>query len=78
MERDMFDIRKFDEYKEADRREVKKAKGGLPLSLWDLYPSLANSNVEMCFGGGRRLMVYHRAEERGYEEAYQEFPGYDQ
>ena len=33
MDQDVFDIRKFDEYKEDNRREVKKAKGGLPLSL---------------------------------------------
>ena len=44
MKQDVFDIRKFDEYKEDNRREVKKAKGGLPLSLWDSYSALANSN----------------------------------
>lgn len=42
MKQDVFDIRKFDEYKEDNRREVKKAKGGLPLSLWDSYSALAN------------------------------------
>ena len=30
---DLFDITKFDSYKEDDRREVKKAKEGLPVSL---------------------------------------------
>ena len=30
MEQDVFDIRKFDEYKEDNRREVKAAEGGLP------------------------------------------------
>ena len=41
-----FDIRKFDEYREDNRLEVKKAKGGLPNSLWESYSSMAN-----CYGG---------------------------
>ena len=32
--------------KEDNRREVKKARGGLPVSLWDTYSSFAN-----CYGG---------------------------
>ena len=32
----MFDLSKFDEYKEDNRTEVKKAKGGLPASLWQI------------------------------------------
>ena len=35
--KDIFDISKFDSYKEDNRREVKKANGGLPVSLWDTY-----------------------------------------
>ncbi len=33
--RQEFSLAKFDEYREDNRREVKKANGGLPNSLWD-------------------------------------------
>ncbi len=42
----VFDLSQFDEYREDNRREVKKAEGGLPVSLWDTYSSFAN-----CYGG---------------------------
>lgn len=41
-----FDIRNFNEYRENNRLEVKKAKNGLPSSLWDTYSAMAN-----CYGG---------------------------
>lgn len=43
---EIFEISKFDSYREDNRREVKKAGDGLPLSLWDTYSSFAN-----CYGG---------------------------
>lgn len=44
--KDLFDISKFDSYKEDNRREVKKANGGLLVSLWDSYSAFAIAMVE--------------------------------
>ncbi len=52
-----FDIRKFDEYRENNCLEVKKAKSGLPNSLWDTYSAMAN-----CYGGMILLGVVEKEE----------------
>ena len=45
-----FDLSQFDEYREDNRREVKKADGGLPVSLWDTYSSLINADYHGLLG----------------------------
>lgn len=39
----LFDIKNYDSYKEDNRREVKKARGVLPVSLWESYSAMANA-----------------------------------
>lgn len=40
---ELFDLENFRKYKEDNRREVKSALNGLPLSLWETYSAFANS-----------------------------------
>ena len=44
MKQKLFELTHFDEYREGNRLEVKKANGGLPNNLWETYSSFSNCN----------------------------------
>lgn len=50
-----FDLNRFNEYREGNRLEVKKANKGLPVSLWDTYSSFANCNGGLIILGVKEL-----------------------
>ncbi|MBQ4256112.1 MAG: ATP-binding protein, partial [Oscillospiraceae bacterium] len=56
MKKERFDLSGFDEYREGNRLEVKKAGERLPDSLWETYSSFSN-----CSGG---VIVLGAAERR--------------
>ena len=64
-----FDIKEFDKYKEDNRLEVKKAKGGLPNSLWESYSAMAN-----CCGGIIILGVIENLDGSFYTTGLQDAP----
>ena len=57
----MFDLTRFNEYREDNRLEVKKASENIPVSLWDTYSAFAN-----CYGGIIVLGVKERPDGSWY------------
>lgn len=52
---ELFDISKFDAYKEDNRREVMRANHGLPLALWETYSAMANTYGGVIILGVKEL-----------------------
>lgn len=44
MEENLYDMQEISSYREGNRLEAKKAKGGIPNSMWETYSSFANTD----------------------------------
>ncbi len=70
MSEEIFDIKRFDQYREDNRLEVKKCEGGLPASLWESYSAMAN-----CYGGVIIIGVGERNDGSFYTTGLQDAAG---
>lgn len=66
---DVFDLAKFDSYREDNRLEVKSASGGLPQTLWETYSSMANT-----YGGVIVCGVKERKDQSWYTTGLENIP----
>lgn len=44
MEENLYNMQEISSYREGNRLEAKKAKGGIPNSMWETYSSFANTD----------------------------------
>lgn len=65
MEENLYNMQEISSYREGNRLEVKKAKGGIPNSMWETYSSFANTDGGIILlGVDEKKMVLLKC--RGY------------